>query len=169
MKEEKQKTLSKEVRPLVKEVRESLPFIKNIIISPFAYGFAIGEAYLKEIKRKQKEAEAKALLIARQKEAEERQRKLEERKLEEASKIAQEQREEERQIRILEEKRKPTARKILHSVLAIASTTALITGVFQLVPIAIWTNHVNNCMKEELMKNNYELSFKERLERCNRR
>ena len=76
---------SKELKPVLKEVKESLPFIKTIFLAPIAFGFALGERYLKEISKRQQEVKKKSMLLAQQKRAEERERRIEERKAQEAA------------------------------------------------------------------------------------
>ncbi|ABX09118.1 hypothetical protein [Prochlorococcus marinus] len=160
--------LAKEIKPILKEVRESLPVIKTIILAPLAFGYALGEEYLNKIAKRQAEAKKQSKILAQQKRTEEREKRLEERKADEIAKIAAEKRAEEREKSIREESRKMTPMKCFTALISASSALALVVGVTRLAPIATWTNNVNQCVKESSENNISEKSFSEIFKSCNR-
>ncbi len=160
--------LAKEIKPVLKEVRESLPVIKTIILAPLAFGYALGEEYLNKIAKRQAEAKKESKILAQQKRTEEREKRLEERKADEIAKIAAEKRAEEREKSIREENRKMTPMKCFTALISASSALALVVGVTRLAPIATWTNNVNQCVKESSENNISEKSFSEIFKSCNR-
>ncbi len=165
---EDQNKFSEEVKPLLKEVRESLPFIQKIIIAPVALGIALGGKYLSEVQRRQAEAKKEANIRSQKQRADERARMIEERNATESAKIAAEKRAEDRERKIREEEKKLTPRKIIHTSLSAISTIALVIGVSMLAPIAKWTYNVNECVKELALSDERNLSFGERVIKCNK-
>ncbi len=92
--------LSKEIKALFKELRESFPTFKTIVLAPIAYGIAISEKYMNDVSKRQikaKKLAQKRLFeelqekIAEEKRSQELSKQLreEERKAEEELKIAQ--------------------------------------------------------------------------------
>ena len=160
--------MSNEMKPVLRELRESLPFIKTILIAPIAWGYALGERYLKLISIRQEESKRQAYLLAQQKKSEERARRKEEREAQEASKIAEEKRAEVRAQKIREEERKITPRQIIHTALLTTSTIGLLLGVSYLAPIAKWTHNVNECVKDTAFTEDKKISFSDRVKSCNR-
>ena len=51
------------IKPVLNEVEESLPYIKDIFLTPIAWGFALGERYLKEVSKRQEEAKKQMEII----------------------------------------------------------------------------------------------------------
>ncbi|KGG12161.1 MULTISPECIES: hypothetical protein [Prochlorococcus] len=159
---------AKEIKPVIKEVKDSLPFIKTIFLAPLALGFALGERYLQEITKRQQEAKKQAEISALKKLAEERERRIEERKAQEDSKIAEEKRAEERAIRARLEERKITPKKIIHTGLYFVGTLALISGVLTLIPIAKRAKYINECVEDKTLTSLNEMTISQRVILCSK-
>ncbi len=145
-------TLSKELKSLLNEVRQSLPEIQKLILTPIAYAFAYSENYLKQAAKKRDQAKQLSIKVSQERFKAELQAKsnqmIQDRKMQEEQKIAEEIRAEERERRLRRETLKLTPRKIIHTGLAVTSTIALVIGVARLAPIAERSRDMNKCIDE---------------------
>ncbi len=167
------KSLPKEVKSLLHELRKSLPEIQTIFLMPIAYGIAISEKYLKIASENRKAAKLYAEKVNKERYAAELKEKsnqiIQERKAKEEYKIAEEIRAEKRALRERQEKLKLTPRKIFHTSLAATSTIALVFGAIMLVPIARRSRNINECIKEISLKPQYKnVSKLEKVSLCNK-
>ncbi len=167
------KSLPKEVKSLLNELRKSLPEIKTIFLTPIAYAIAVSEKYLNQATDSRKKAKLLEEKISKERFAAELEAKsnqrIQEIKIQEENRIAAELRAEEREQRLREEKLKLTPRKIIHTGLAATSTIALIIGVIRLAPIARWSRSMNKCIEEISLKAPYKNSNRlEKITLCNK-
>ena len=149
-----------EIRPLANAFKESLPQIKNLILTPIAFGYAIAEKTLQEASESRTKAKQQEENRLKKELKEKKEMKIEE-------EIRAEERQKEKEKRLYEEKNKLTPRKLIHTGLAVISTTALVIGVAQLVPIARWSRSVNECILE-LSLSNPKLTSAEKTVICNK-